>query len=449
MVDPAAGTRISSYRLNIAPSECHLRVLDGQVELSPGRDDTLSPMRSGTSSSEYGDAIGVRIQEEQRALASEWLQRLVAIVAVEPNAVFATDELLDHVPGLIEAIGRFVAAPGAEDIGANAVVIDKARDLGQIRHAQQASVHQVLREYDLLADVLDQFVAHETARLALTPDATECLDVSRRVSRAVRVLMRTSVATFIAEYTDTITRQTDRLGRFSRAMSHELRNPLGTLQFAATLLDHPGALEDPATRERLAGVIKRTTDRAVALIRSLERLMRAETAAAVDTPIDQVVDLRELVQEVARQLHEMAEERGVDIRVRGEFQTLYVDASSVELVLMNLVSNAIKYSDRSKPERFVEVEGAIVGDHCELRVRDNGIGIPRGSVDSVFDRFFRAHPERDAELGAEGTGLGLAIVEECIKALAGTVVVQSEEGAGTTFVVSLPIKPSPQKSARP
>ena len=69
---------------------------------------------------------------------------------MDARSVFPTDLLLDHVPALIEAIGKYVADPASEDVAANTIVIDKARDLGHLRHQQQASLHQVLREYDLL-----------------------------------------------------------------------------------------------------------------------------------------------------------------------------------------------------------------------------------------------------------------------------------------------------------
>ena len=119
---------------------------------------------------------------------------------------------------------------------------------------------------------------------------------------------------------------------------------------------------------------------------------------------------------------------------------LYVDTGRLELVLVNLVANAIKYSDPAKPARVVEILAAP-GDHVqEIRVVDNGIGIPAAALAKVFTRFHRAHPELDTTLGVNGTGLGLAIVEECVKALGGDIRVESEEGHGTAFVLTLPRK---------
>jgi signal transduction histidine kinase len=120
---------------------------------------------------------------------------------------------------------------------------------------------------------------------------------------------------------------------------------------------------------------------------------------------------------------------------------LFVDPARVELVLLNLVSNAIKYSDPEKPEAFVEIGSEAHRDDagvCEIHVRDNGLGIPESHRDAVFDRFFRAHAHLDGELGVSGTGLGLAIVSDCIRELGGSIRCESGTGEGTTFYLTLP-----------
>jgi len=386
----------------------------------------------------YGEIVGASIEGANQQLSERWLESLVALMPVDPQSVFSTSALLDHIPALIQEIGKYVGAPANEDIAANSIVIDKARELGQLRHRQHASVHQVLREYDLLGDLLEQFLIEQTRALELAPAASECLDVSHRVSRAVRILMQITVETFISEYTETITEQTRRLDGFNRAVSHELRNVLGTLQFGAVLLDAGNAASDETTRQRLVGTLRRNTERAVKIIRSFERLPRSGIVA--DKPTEQTIEMADLVQEVFRQLQEMADARGVELRVGSQFPLLYLDAGALELILVNLVSNAIKYSDRQKDHPFVEITGHDHQESYEIRVRDNGIGIPAKAVDAIFERFVRAHPELDDELGVEGTGLGLAIVEECVKSLHGEIGLESQEGVGTTFILEIPKK---------
>jgi signal transduction histidine kinase len=386
--------------------------------------------------------FGSSIQAARRELAERWLNRLMEIMPVEARSVFPTDLLLDHIPALIEEIGKYLVDPAAEDIAANTIVIEKARELGQLRHQQRASLHQVLREYDLLGEILDQFIA-EQANVFPEPALFECLDASSRLNRAVRVLMQITAGMFISEYTNTLTDQAKRLDRFNRAVGHELRNVLGTLQFGAQLLDGESMLDDER-RAHLIGTVRRNADRAVKIIRSFERLPQSGIVA--DKPTEQSVEFAELTQEVARQLQEMADARGVELRIRSELPMLYLDTGALELILINLVSNAIKYADPAKPTKFVEVAGRSYDGHYEIEVNDNGIGIPADSLGRIFERFTRAHPHLDEDLGVNGSGLGLAIVEECVKSLAGEIEVQSEEHAGTKFVIHIPKKLPPLKT---
>ncbi len=380
-------------------------------------------------------ALGNSIQKANRRLAEQWLERLIALVPVDARSVFPTDLLLDHIPALITEIGKYVAEPADEDIAARSIVISKARELGQLRHRQQASLHQVLREYDLLGDVLEEFVIEETSVITPPPSVSQCLDAWRRVGRAVRVLMQVTAGTFISQYTETVTIQGRRLERFNRSIGHELRNVLGTLEFGAALLagDAP---TDEAQRRRLGMTVRRNADRALKIIRSLEQLPRS--GELKDTPTEQTVELHEVIQEVFRQLQDMADERGVELRWLSQPTLAHLDTGTLELVLINLVANAIKYSDRGKPERFVAVAARAENDHYEIRITDNGIGIPEAAVPSIFGRFVRAHASLDDELGVEGTGLGLAIVDECVSALGGEIHVESTVGVGTTFTVRIP-----------
>jgi len=115
------------------------------------------------------------------------------------------------------------------------------------------------------------------------------------------------------------------------------------------------------------------------------------------------------------------------------------DPARLELILLNLVSNSIKYSDPSKILRFVEIggESAIAPDGSwTMWVRDNGLGVPYEVQPSIFDRFFRAHEHLDHKLGVSGSGLGLSIVIDCVDAIGATIDYESAPGAGTTFRIT-------------
>jgi signal transduction histidine kinase len=263
---------------------------------------------------------------------------------VEANDVFPSEQLLDHIPLLIGEIASYLSVPTDNEIAANAAVMEKARELGLLRHEQHASVHQLLHEYELLGEVLETFLIDETARLGLRPAVEECFQVQHRLTRAVRVLMRTTVDTFVSQYTTTIREQTERIQSYNRAASHELRSPIGTLMFAS----------------------------------------------ALDVPSQQRVDLTALATEVTRQIEGMAAARHVTLSLAPDLPTIVADPARVELVLLNIISNAIKYSNAARTDSLVEV--------C----------------------------------------LGLAIVHDCVQALGGSIRCESVNGQGTTFFITLP-----------
>jgi signal transduction histidine kinase len=387
----------------------------------------------------YASVVSQRVAAERLTLAGRWLSRLNELLIVQPNEVFPSDQLLDHIPTLIAEIAGYLQAPADEEIAANAAVIDKARELGMLRHDQRASVHQLLREYEILGELLEAFVVEETERLGLRPTAKEGFDVLRRLTHAARTLMRTTVDTFVSEYTTTIQERNERIKSFNRMASHELRSPIGTLLFASAMLRQGVVQADPQRFERVVSTISSNTERLSHLVTNLERLTRLTDA--LDVPSQQETDLHALAVEVARQLEDMAASRSVTIRVDASLPPIVVDSARLELVILNLVSNAIKYCDPDKLERWVDIAADRDDSVCSLSVRDNGLGIPDFDQAAIFDRFFRAHSHLDGELGVSGTGLGLAIVAECVRELGASIACHSTPGEGSAFVVQLPARP--------
>jgi two-component system, OmpR family, sensor histidine kinase KdpD len=386
----------------------------------------------------YAAIMSQRIAAARVELSSRWLARLNALLPVGANEVFLSTQLLDHIPALIAEIAAYLRAPAEEEIAANTSVMDKARELGLLRHAQKASVHQLLREYELLGDLVESFVIDETERLTRQPLPDECFDVLRRLTRAVRILARTTVDTFVSEYTTTIEEANERIRTFNQMASHEMRNPIGTLVFAAAALGNDAVRLDPIRHANVAATIRTNAERLSRLVDNLQRL--AKLGDQLDVPSEQRVELRAIALEVARQLAESAALRRTEVRVAENLPTVYVDPARLELVLVNLVSNAIKYSDPQKPDSWVEISAAgPSGDQgCVIAIADNGIGIPDTDQESIFERFFRAHSHLDVEHGVSGSGLGLAIVLECVRTLGGSVRCESSVGQGATFFVTLP-----------
>ena len=387
------------------------------------------------AATDFGNLIAARMRSEHRTLAARWFDRLLEILPVGAREIFPTQSLLDHVPALILEISDDLRQPQGEAIASNTAILEKATELGALRHAQRASLHQVLREYQVLGGVLTAFVFDELGRAGASPSPPETVQLVSRLQRAVDVLAQATVEEFVGLYTKTIGDQAERLDQFNRMAAHEWRQPLAALQWGVRAMRET-ALDRP-TMERTLAAVERSVEHLVELTHKLESLARVRSDG--DNPVVQTVSISAVGQEAARQLREMADARGVDIRIADEQPALTVDVGRLELAFVNLLSNAIKYSDPDKEQRFVEIAAEVHDDLVHIHVRDNGVGIPRAGLATVFDRFTRAHGEEGAMGHVGGIGLGLAIVEDCVRSMRGHIEVQSVEKQGTTFTMKLPV----------
>ena len=395
---------------------------------------------------DFSELIAERMRVEHRSLAARWFERLLDLLPVHARDVFPTASLLDHIPALILEISAYLRQPESEAIASNTAILDKARELGALRHEQRASLHQLLREYQLLSSILVTFVLEEMERAPVMPSASESVTLVARLQEAVNVLSQSTVETFVTLYTQTIADQGERLEQFTRMAAHEWRQPLGALQFGVGLLAQPDL--DPALSARALDAVQRNVTHLVELTHKLEAVARMNNPA--DSPVIQHVSSATIAGESARQLRDMADSRGVEIRIADGMPLLTVDVGRLELAFVNLLSNAIKYSDPAKPARVIDVTGDLEGEAgCRLVVSDNGIGIPEDALTTIFQRFTRAHVDRVDMVHVGGVGLGLSIVDDCVRTMHGTIEVASEEGVGTTFVLRLPVAPPDVSAVTP
>ena len=384
---------------------------------------------------DFGDLIGARMQREHRTLAARWFERLLDLVPVDAREVFPTESLLDHVPALIVEISHYLRQPEDEAIASNTAILEKAGELGALRHAQRASLHQVLREYHLLGGVLVSFVLEELQRSDVSASAAEAVRLVSRLHQSVDVLSQATVEAFVGLYNRTIADQAERLDQLTRMAAHEWRQPLGVLQFGVRVLRRPDV--DPQVIDQTLASVERSVEHLVNLTRKLETMARVRSPG--DNAVVQTVSVATIAQEAARQLREMADARGVTLSVMEDMPTLTVDVGRLELAFVNLLSNAIKYSDPEKAERHVEVVSTVNDDgSVRIEVRDNGIGIPKVALATIFERFTRAHTNHSDLLHIGGIGLGLSIVDDCVRAMHGRIEAQSVEGRGSTFIMTLP-----------
>src|SRR5262245_9316103 len=257
-------------------------------------------------STHFVGVIAERMRAEHRALAARWFERLLHLLPVDARDIFPTESLLDHIPALILEISAYLQHPEEDAIASNTAIIQKAQELGGLRHAQQASLHQLLREYQVLSGILVTFVMEEMQQQGVTPSPAESAMVVSKLYQAVNVLSQSTVESFVSLYTRTIAEQNDRLEQFTRMAAHEWREPLSALHIGTTLLGQEGL--DPARARGTIEVLQRNVAHLIDLTRKLEAVARMEPSH--DNAVVQEIDVSTIVEEAVRQLREMAEARG-------------------------------------------------------------------------------------------------------------------------------------------
>ena len=222
---------------------------------------------------------------------------------------------------------------------------------------------------------------------------------------------------------------------FVANVSHELRTPLTTIKgYAETLLE--GALKEEVAFQ-FVQVIKRHTDRLTKIVEDLLMLSKIESKE-FQLKIE-FISLPDFINDVIDFVKEAAEKKEISISQSKitSSQAVGADRNYLEQIFINLLDNAIKYTQEGGKITI----SAIEKDKREIQfsIEDDGMGIPREDIPRIFERFYRVDKGRSQELG--GTGLGLSIVKHLVQAHGGRVWVESQLGEGSTFYFTLPIFP--------
>jgi signal transduction histidine kinase len=390
----------------------------------------------GPSASRTAAVLAAALHEAREELVRRWLDRITARVTVSPDRIFPTDELLNHVPILVDGIASYLEHP-EQDLDAEAPVIAKAMELGALRHAQGFDAYEILKEHEILGGVLYSYLAEVVEHTAVPGTRAELLDAWQRIGHAVELIRQATMTHFLRLWSERVREREERLRRFNRMVSHELKNRVGAIRGAAALLSEPWL--ETVQRDRFVQMVRENTDALQRVLDNLEALSRIDS----DTRQRRNVLLPQAVAEAARQLREPAEARGVKVVIADDLPAVEIDAAAVELCLMNYLSNAIKYSDSRKPQRWAKITGELRfrerpdgGPELIVRVHDNGIGVPPASRGRLFEQFYRAHDKTVTAI--EGSGLGLSIVRETTESMGGRAWVEFPEDGGTVFAFSLP-----------
>lgn len=375
-------------------------------------------------------AFATMLSEERDKLVECWLAE-IGEHRLRPRTHFPVDELRGSMP---EVVGWL--ALSLTDGAAEPVEVNTFKEIARLRRRRSYKIAEVLEELDgfdrLLFQRMHALLRNRFADLG----PGDALHAAERLRASLERLRTVFVGTYEEEAERYAAELSDRLDSFVRTLSHELKNPLGAALSAAELLADPAFRTDAAQAEKFTRLALRNLKRIDALIEDL-RTLALKAAPATEAPS---VSLAEVAHDVLAEVQTAAYRKQVRLEVDEDaIPDRAVDGARLTLVLMNLVWNAINYSDPGKSERWVRMEMSLDGDSAlRISVADNGLGIPPDARDRIFERFFRAHPDVQG-----GTGLGLSIVAEAVAEMKGTVSLESTAGEGTRFVVTLPAAADP------
>lgn len=224
-------------------------------------------------------------------------------------------------------------------------------------------------------------------------------------------------------------RELNRLkAEFVSMISHDFRTPLTSIQGFADLLRHDRHLPSE-TQDRYFDKIESAVAHLLQLLNEVLLLGSIDAAKVQCQPT--ITNLEEFCHELIESLQASSRHHPIQLTCIGDCTQAEVDPILLHQILSNLLSNAIKYSPQMQP--------ILIALHCQpgqvrLQVRDQGIGIPADELPHVFDAFYRC---RNVDR-IEGTGLGLAVVKKCVEVHQGQIQLDSQQGVGTTFIVTLP-----------
>tara|TARA_A100001388_G_C28772246_1_gene504637 strand:+ start:932 stop:1942 length:1011 start_codon:yes stop_codon:yes gene_type:complete len=215
-------------------------------------------------------------------------------------------------------------------------------------------------------------------------------------------------------------------------VSHELKTPIFNIQgYVQTLID--GGLEDDNINLKYLKRANKSVNRMINIVDDLEVISRLETEQ--DELDLQKFNIVELIKEVFDQMEMKSSEMNISLSYKNESQSdfVFADRDKIQQVLMNLISNSIKYG---KNGGNVDIRLFDMESNMLIEIGDNGIGIAEESLDRLFERFYRVDKNRSREIG--GTGLGLAIVKHILEGHNQSINVRSTKGVGSTFSFFLP-----------
>ena len=369
------------------------------------------------------------------------------------------DAGLTMTPNILTAINGAVgslADPTADymDVaipigGTDASYIIYIRDSKETVQNLNSALFRIILEALAVALVIAAFLSLLLAKTMVTPiqsltraaervaagDFSDKLDTQARDEIGVLANTFNNMADRLEQTLDDLTRSEKMRREFVANVSHELRTPITSIRSYAETLEESRTSIPLETQQRFLHVIVNESDRMTKIVQDLLTLSRFD-AGSFELSFERF-SFENSIKDVYSATLLEAQGRGHEFSL--EFKTavpeITGDRARIEQVLINMISNAIKYTHDGG--RIQLTAGAEDGE-VWASVRDNGVGIPQEDIGHVFERFYRVDKARSRASG--GTGLGLSIAQEIVTRHGGRIELQSRPGRGSTIIVTLPVK---------
>ena len=372
------------------------------------------------------EADGESINKPAKSLGDS-LSRLQQLLAAHLADTREATTLLQKLATALDNINEGIAV-----CDANGTVVFRnasAKTFATSRHSE-VLVEAALEE--LLAEAIKGKTAQREVQLYGPPDQTLLLQTFPLISNSAETPFAVAVIDDISH--------SQRLDIIRRDLvtniGHELRTPVGALSVLADAMQDE---DDPEVLMSLSRSIGKESIRLTQIVEDLLELSRLEQSQESDfSP----VILQDVVRRAVNRISGVAQQHDTEIEMDMAEEPVCVWGDSFQLTsaTFNLLDNALKYSP---PNSRLSVDLLNKGSWAEIVVADEGVGIPRRDHDRVFERFYRVDRSRSSTMGS---GLGLAVVRHVAQQHEGEVTLQSEEGAGSTFSIRLPIHAEVQRA---
>ncbi len=390
-----------------------------------------------------------RIKEgAQRFADGDFSYRLHTIGSAEITSLAETmnqmaEQLEDRLQTVIKeknqreaVLSSMVEGVLAVDTDGNIISLNKAAaTFFQVVHPDDAtgrSIEEVFRNVRLQKFIGSVLKGRETRECELTVQHSEIYHLQARGTNLLGLQGARIGAVVVFNDVSRLRRLENLRSDFVANVSHELKTPITSIKgFIETLLD--GAKDDPVEADRFLKIVAKHADRLNAIIDDLLTLSRLEQGSKEEVDM-QKAGLAGLMSSAVEVCAHRARKKEISVDMNcPENLTAAVNPPLIEQALINLISNAVKYS---QPGKTVTVCAEAAPDGVTLSVSDQGYGIAPEHLDRLFERFYRVDKGRSRQEG--GTGLGLAIVKHIAQAHGGSVSVESTFGKGSSFSIVLP-----------